>query len=118
MDASVGGRRNRRISRMRGQYRHGLSSVRHRLVLGALDLVERNNAGGGNALEHPVTRVARRGRGAVGTTLLRRLRQADQHRRLAQRQAARLLAEISERSSAYGFQIGDGGSVNKSEGVG
>ena len=72
---------------------------------GALDLVERNAAGGSNALEHSVTRVARRGHRAVGTALLRRLRQADQHGRFAQRQAARLLAEIGERRRAHAFEI-------------
>src|SRR5262249_26428125 len=72
---------------------------------GARDRVESNDAGGSNALEHSVTRVARRGHRAVGTALLRRLRQADQHRRFAQRQAARLLSEISERRRAYAFEI-------------
>jgi len=90
---------------MRGQYRHGLASVRHRLVPGALDFVQRHNAGGGNAVEHPVTRVARRSRRAVGTALLRRLRQADEDCRFAQRQASRLLAEIGERRRAYAFEI-------------
>jgi hypothetical protein len=116
MDASVGGRGNRRVGRMRSQYRHGLASVRHRLAFGALDLVERNNAGGGSALEHPVTRVARRSRRAVGPALLRRLRQADQHRRFAQRQAARLLAEISKRSRAYAFEIAAVGRQTQIEG--
>ena len=90
---------------MRGQHRHGLASVRHRLALGALDLVQGNYAGGGDAVEHAVARVARGADRAVGTALFRRLRQSDQQRRLAQRQAARLLAEIGERSGADAFEI-------------
>ena len=105
MKISVGGSGNGRVRRMRGQYRHGLASVRHRLVLGALDLVGRNNASGGNALKHPVTRVARCACRAVRTALYRGLRQTDQHDRFAQRQAARLLAEIGERRRAYAFEI-------------
>jgi hypothetical protein len=105
MNASLGGRGDRRVGRMWRQYRHGLASFRHRLALGARDLVERHNAGGGNAVEHAVTRVACRGGRAVGPALLRRLRQADQHGRFAQRQAARLLAEIGERSRSYAFEI-------------
>src|SRR5262249_60586027 len=47
----------------------------------------------------------RRRHRAVGTALLRRWRQGHQQRRLAQGQAARLLAEIGERGRARAFEI-------------
>src|SRR5262249_25101228 len=78
--------------------------------------VERNYAGGGTAQKLLVTAVWGRRRRAGGPALLRALRQADQHPRFAQRQAARLLAEISKRSRAYAFEIAAVGRQTQIEG--
>ena len=64
-----------------------------------------NDAGRGDAVEHAVAGVARRLDRAVRAALLRRLRQRDQQRRLAQRQPPRLLAEIGERRGAHAFEV-------------
>ncbi len=105
MDAAVGRGRHRRVGGMRRQHRHRPAPIRHRLVLCPLDLVQRHGAGRGDAIEHAVAGAARGSDGAVGPALLGRLRQRDQQRRLAQRQAARLLAEIGERGGAHAFEV-------------
>jgi hypothetical protein len=69
------------------------------------DLVQGHRAGSGDAVEHPVAGVARGLDRAIGPALLGRLRQSHQQRRLAQGQAARLLAEIGERGRAHAFEI-------------
>src|SRR5262249_61142920 len=67
MKVTVGGSGNRRVRRMRGQYRHGPACDGYRLALGALALVRRKDAG--RAPEHAVTRGGHRssppGRGAA-----------------------------------------------------
>src|SRR5262245_8725382 len=60
MKTSIGGGGNRRVGRMRRQYRHGPAYVRRGLALGAPDLVRRNDAGGGDAVEHAITGGAHR----------------------------------------------------------
>ena len=105
MQAAIRRRRDRGIGGVRRQHRHRLASVRHRLALGARDLVRRHGARGDQPIEHAVAGIARRIRGAIGPALLRRLRQGHQQGRLPERQAARLLAEIGERCRAHAFEI-------------
>ena len=59
MNAARGRRRDHGVGRVRCQHRHQLASGRHRLAARALDLVERHNASGGDAIEHAVAGVAR-----------------------------------------------------------
>ena len=105
VEAALWRGRDHGIGRMRRQHRHRLAPIRHRLLFGTRDLVRRHDARQGDAVEHAVAGVARRVDRAIRPALLRRLRQGDQHGRLAQRQAARLLAEISERSRAHAFEV-------------
>ena len=105
MQAAIRCRRDRGIGGVRGQHRHRLASVRHRLALGAGNLVRRHDARGDQPIEHPVAGIACRIRGAIGAPLLRRLRQGHQQGRLPERQAAWLFAEIGERCRAHAFEI-------------
>ena len=91
---------------MRREHRHRLARRRHRLLLGVRDL------GGADTSPRPAMRSStrsrarlRRCRKAIGPAKLRRLRQRDQQRRLAERQPPRLLAEIGERGRAHAFEI-------------
>ena len=71
MQAAIRRSRDHGVGRVRRQHWHRLAAVRHRLVLRAGNLVPRNDARGAEAIEHPVARIARRVRGAVGAALLR-----------------------------------------------
>ena len=90
---------------MRRQRRHRPPALGDGLLLGALDLVGRHDAGRRQPVEHAVARRARRGDGAIRAADFRRLRQRHQQRRFRQRQPPRLLAEIGERGGANAFEI-------------
>ena len=96
---------NRAIGRVRREHRHRAAAGRHGLGFGQRDLVGGHAAGRGEAVEHAIPRGARRGDRPVGPSAFRRLRQRDQERRFAERQPARLLAEIGERGGADALDI-------------
>ena len=106
VNARVRLQRHDMIGRMRREGRHRLARMRHRLRLGARDFIARHDA-----LRHG-TRSSTRSRAArarVGIAIrpprFRRLRQRHQQRRFAERQPARLLAEIGQRGGADAFEI-------------
>src|SRR5262249_30921913 len=105
MQLALRRRRNGLIGRMGSKDGHGLARDRHRLPIGALDLVMTDDAGPGDALEHPPARPARAISGAVRPARRGRLRQRDEQRRLADSEPARLLAEIGERSRPHAFEV-------------
>src|SRR3990172_1591308 len=85
--------------------RHGLARGRHLLVLGVRDLGVAEQSVARDAVEHAVARALRRFGVAVRPAVFRRLGQCDEERRLAERETARLLAEIGEGSRPYTFEI-------------
>ena len=93
------------VGGVRRDHRHFLARVRHRLELGARDLVGAEQAMTRHAVEHAVACAHRRGMEAVRPAKLRRLRQRHEQRRLAERQPLRFLAEIGERGCADAFEI-------------
>ena len=95
----------RLVGRMRRDERHRLARRRHVLLLGVRDLSVAEQPLAGDAVEHPVARQPRAVREAIWAAIFRRLRQSDQQRRLAKRQPAWFLAEISERCGADAFKI-------------
>ena len=104
-DLAAIGRGDRLIGRMGAEHRHRPAPGVHSRCLCLRDLVERNAAGVGNAIEHAVARaVCRLGR-TIGPPRLGRLRDRDQQRRLRERQAFRLLAEIRERGRAQPLDV-------------
>ncbi len=105
MNAALGRRRDHRVGGVRRQHRHWLASGRHRLEPRPLDLVERHDAGGRDAIEHAVARIARGLDRAVGPAQFGRLRQRDEQRGFREIEAPRLLAEIGERGGADAFEI-------------
>ncbi len=105
VDAAAGLGRDHLIGGMRRQHRQRLARMRHGCRLCARDFVTRHHAGRRRAVKHAVARRPRGLRIAIGAAQFRRLRQRDQERRFRQRQLARLLAEIGERSGADAFQI-------------
>ena len=64
-----------------------------------------DRAGRDGALEHAVARAAGGLGIAVGAAHFRRLRQGDEQRRLADREPARLLAEVGERGGAHALDV-------------
>ena len=98
-------RRHGLVGGMGGEHRHRRASCRHRLGLRLRDLGVGEQAARRDAVEHAVARAPRRLGGAVRPPRLRRLRQRDEQRRLAERQPPRLLAEIGERGGADAFEI-------------
>src|SRR4029078_13696578 len=90
---------------MRREQRHGFARIWHRLVFGALDFGSAEQSVASGAVEHTIARALRCCREAVGPAQLRRLWQRDEEGRLAERQPARLLAEIGERSRPDPFEM-------------
>ena len=105
MDAALRLGGDHLIGGVRRQHRQRLPLARHGFRLGAGDLVARHRAGVRRALEHAVARGLRALGEAIRPAQFRRLRQRHQERRLAERQLARLLAEIGERRGADAFEI-------------
>ena len=93
------------VGGMRRQHRQRLALMRHRLRLGAGDLVARYGAGRRHAVEHAVARGAGRIREAVRPAEFRRLRQRHQQGRFGKREFSRFFAEIGQRRRAHAFQI-------------
>ena len=93
------------VGGVRRDHRHFLARMRHRLELGARDLVGAEQAVTRHAVEHAVAGAHGRGMEAVRPAKLRRLRQRHEKRGLAERQPLRLLAEIRERGCPDAFEI-------------
>ena len=93
------------LGKMRGDLGKGAALVRDGLEARARGFGLRDHAGAHDALKHAVARGARSLRAAVGPARLGRLRQRDEQRRLADRKAARLLAEIGERGRAHALDV-------------
>ena len=93
------------VGGVRRDHRHFLARMRHRLELGARDLVCAEQAVTRHAVEHAVAGAHGRGMEAVRPAKLRRLRQRHEEGGLAERQPLRLLAEIRERGRPDAFEI-------------
>ena len=93
------------VGDVRRQHRHRAAAGRHRLGFGERDLVGRDHAGRGKAVEHAVARRARDLGKPIRPAQLRRLRQCYQERRFAKRQPPRLFAEIGERRGADALDV-------------
>jgi len=101
--AGCGG--NGLIGGVRRERRHRPSRGWRRFRLGVCHFIEGKLAGRRDTIKHAVARAMGGLRRAVGPAHFRRLRDRDQHRGLAEREAPRLLAEIGERGGACAFEI-------------
>ena len=90
---------------MRRQLRKCAAADGNRLVRRAIGLGRGDDAFLPRPLQHAVARDTRRARIAVGAAPLGRLRQRDEQGGLADRQPARLLAEIGERRRAHALDV-------------
>src|SRR3954447_6453330 len=90
---------------VRRQERHRLAQFRHGNGFGLLGIIEADLLLLDHAVEHAVTRFARRIGIAIEPAGLRRLRQRDQQRGFSQRQPLRLLAEIGDRGGANALEV-------------
>ena len=106
---------DRLICGMRRKKRHWLAALRHLLLLRPRDFFIAERAVPRDPVEHAVARSLRGLREAVGPAGFRRLRQRDQERGLAEREPARLFAEISERGRPRPFEIAAIGRERKVE---
>ena len=99
----VGG--DRLLRRVGGKLGEGLARLRDRLSLGRAQVVTADDPARRDPLEHAVPGRARCLAESVGPPRLRRLRQRDEQRRLADRELQRLLAEIGERRRPHTLEI-------------
>ena len=99
----VGG--DRLLRRVGGKLGEGLARLRDRLSLGRAHVVGADDPARRDPLEHAVPGRARCLTESVGPPRLRRLRQRDEQRRLADRELQRLLAEIGERRRPHTLEI-------------
>ena len=103
MRGRVGG--DRLLGGVGGEHRQRPAHLGDRLALGRLGFVAADDPARRDPVEHAGASDPRRVREALRAPRLRRLRQRHQQRRLADRQLARLLAEIGERGGAHAFEI-------------
>ncbi len=105
MDRLRGLGRHLGFRQVRRQLREGAAADGNRLMRRAVGLGRGDDAFLPCPLQHAVAGDARRTRVAVGATPFGRLRQGDEQGGLADRQPARLLAEVGERRGAHALDV-------------